>query len=247
MANLLLDQCGFTLWTLTYYLLFFTCKPSCEWSRSLTSFGSLIYNNSIAPLPPYRYIILLLARYHTCPAWPPAFTLMLTLLALLKHDTRGSRLYKFWISSLFICVHHPTICAIWRPVSHFTPYHFLIGATFTPCSTPNLEDHPSAAVTNAYSLSLKLSSIYRSHFSATPWLAALPACVLLWYFSRRLPSLNMLTYSMLCTCATETAWSLKIWSTHTRSYQSWERNLHEFTDACHSAPNEHTPRHSVQV
>jgi hypothetical protein len=57
----------------------------------ILSLGSLIYSNSITQLPPLHCIILLLAQYHSCPAWPPAFTLMLTLLTL-KCDIRDSQL-----------------------------------------------------------------------------------------------------------------------------------------------------------
>ena len=173
---------------------------------------------------------------------------MLTLLTLLKHDIRDSRLYKFRISCPFSNVYiiqKSTQSLMTCATFHTMP--FFIGGIFHPVLNPHPGRQPSAAVSTAYSIALKLSSIHRSHFLCHTMVSGM-ACthIALILFLYCLPSLNMLTYSMLCTCAYETAWSLKIGSIHTRAYQMRERNRHEFTDASHSAPNQHKC-HSVHV
>lgn len=160
-------------------------------------------------------------------------------------ETHNSTSFKSHVH-FQMCTSSTNPCEVWRPVSHFIKWLFFYRGNFHPVH------NPPTWKTTPQQLSVVLIQHLWSYppyteatLSATPWLVAWHARTLL-LLLYCLPSLNMFVYSMLCTRAYETAWTPKIWSTHTRSYQSQERNLHEFTDAYHSAPKQHK-RHSVHV
>ena len=207
-------------------ILLIACRPSCESSYSLTVWDHSFIVSVSHHCPPIPLYNPLLAQCQPCPTWPPAFPQMLTLLTWnTTYDSKSSESHVHFQMRTW----SKNPCQVWQPVLRFTQCFFFIGGKFHPVLNPQPGREPSAAVSTAYSISLKLSSIYRSHFLCHTMVSG-TACtrITLILFPYCLPSLNMLTHSMLCTCAYETAWSLKIWSTHIRPHHSRERNLHKF-------------------
>ena len=166
----------------TNIILTLDCLRTALWVITfILSLGSRAHNNSITPLPPYHYIILLLAQYHPCPAWRPAFTLMLALLTLLTHDIRDSLLWKFQISRLFSNVY--IIQKSVRSLTTCVTFHtmpFFIGGNFHPVLNPQTWKTTPQQLSVLLIKYLWSCPPYTS--SAIPWLAAWRACVLLYTF-----------------------------------------------------------------